>query len=277
MLKPCQGIGVLCQKNQMQQIARCSVDLVPLRVLPNHKSEQFSQLLLGDWVVCGQQEGHWMAVSSCWNGDTGWVLSGQLDIMIDGVLPIQGINALHTGQLAGIFQTSGSVPNCMPISLHWHKRYLQTIKNLRVDAMPFEIDYASSSSTLSEQVAQCEKVFTGVPYAWGGMSYLGIDCSGLVQLLYRYRGIPLPHSASKQIEMGRVLDFIQEVKPGDVAFFADEEGQVVHVGIMLSPTRILHASASGGRVQVDDMDWQGIMNAQGNRTHNLRVIKRLEE
>lgn len=265
------------KKNPMQQLARCSVSLAPLRVLPDHQSEQFSQLLSGDWVICGQQKGHWLAVTSCWNGDTGWVLKGQLAMLTLEVPPIRGINAMQADHLMGLFQTSVSMPDMLPINHDWYKRYRNASKDLLVEAMPFAIDEHASSIALSRQVADCEKAFMGAPYVWGGMSFLGVDCSGLVQLLYRYRGIPLPHSASKQIHMGRVLDFIQEARAGDVAFFADDDGQVVHVGIMLSPTRILHASASGGRVQVDDIDWQGIINAQGNRTHSLRVIKRLEE
>jgi hypothetical protein len=265
------------QKNPMQQLARCSVQLAPLRVLPDHKSEQYSQLLIGDWVICGQQIGQWVEVSLCWNGDTGWVLYGQLELLVDGISPIWGLNALHSEHVVGLFQTSVSMPNMMLIDNFWHKRYLQACQELLVQAMPFVVNHDASSITLKMHVALCEHALMGAPYVWGGMSFLGIDCSGLVQLLYRYRGIPLPHSASKQIQMGRVLDFIQEAQAGDLAFFADEDGHVVHVGIMLSPTRILHASASSGRVQVDNIDWQGIINAHGNRTHSLRVIKRIEE
>lgn len=277
MLIPCQGNGVLFPKKDMQQLARCSVSIAPLRVLPDHKSEQFSQLLKGDWVGCGRSEGAWTEVALCWNGDMGWVLSGQLQASDDAVSPLSGLSALQAEQLIGVFHTGDVEPSICPIDTTWQARYRKASSASLREALPCVVDEKAIPISLEQHVKECVQALTGAPYVWGGMSYLGVDCSGLVQLLYRYRGIPLPHAASKQIEAGRVLDFIQEVVAGDLAFFADEEGQVVHVGIMLSPTQIFHASARSGRAQVDAIDWQGIINSDGNRTHSLRVIKRLEE
>lgn len=262
----------------MQHIARCSVRLAPMRVFPDHKSEQYTQLIEGDWVVIQRGEGVWVLVESLWNGDSGWVLRGQLTL-IEGALPIiRGLNALQKQTVCGqwLDATDG---DSVRIQSDWQERYaratqLLSIPPMRVDVEPLGGEQGTS---LSEHVHQCMDVFLGAPYAWGGMSYWGMDCSGLVQLLYRYRGIPMPHSASKQATMGRILDFIQEAQPGDLAFFNDADGQVVHVGILLSPDRILHASARSGRVQQDAIDWQGIINTDGERTHTLRIITRIEE
>jgi len=261
---------------RMQQLARCSVRLAPLKVLPDHKSEQFSQLLLGDVVSLGRQVGPWVEVNLCWNMDAGWVLCGQLEPLQGTLLPITGLSGMEATSLCGVFQTAHASSHFL-IDSGWYNRYFNAISDSEIKAMPFELNNEALPISLAEQVGLCKQVFWGTPYAWGGMSFLGIDCSGLVQLLYRYRGIPLPHSASKQMHYGRVLDFIQEVKAGDLAFFANEDTHIEHVGIMLSPSSILHASARSGRVQTDMLDWQGIINGEGKRTHTLRVIKRIEE
>ena len=52
----------------------------------------------------------------------------------------------------------------------------------------------------------------------------------------------------------------------------DADGNIIHVGILLNTTEILHAH---GKVRVDAIDDYGIVNAYGqNRVHKLRLIKR---
>ena len=60
---------------------------------------------------------------------------------------------------------------------------------------------------------------------------------------------------------------------GDLAFFDNEQGKITHVGILLSPHQIIHASAV---VRIDPIDQAGIVSSTtGLRTHQLRTIRRL--
>jgi gamma-D-glutamyl-L-lysine dipeptidyl-peptidase len=68
------------------------------------------------------------------------------------------------------------------------------------------------------------------------------------------------------------VGFLQEAQCGDLAFFDNEEGQIIHTGILLSNQQIIHAA---GKVRIDNIDNQGIVNsATGERTQQLRLIKR---
>ena len=56
-----------------------------------------------------------------------------------------------------------------------------------------------------------------------------------------------------------------------MAFFDDDEGKIIHVGIILEENYIIHAS---GKVRIDRIDQQGIFNTEiGSHTHKLRLIK----
>lgn len=127
----------------------------------------------------------------------------------------------------------------------------------------------------AEKIKQVVLKYIDVPYLWGGKSLCGIDCSGFSQQVYKTFQIILPRDSYQQAELGEVVGFLAEARCGDLAFFDNEEGRITHVGIMLNSSEIIHAS---GKVRVDKIDSQGIINAEtGVRTHKLRIIKRYKK
>ena len=135
----------------------------------------------------------------------------------------------------------------------------------------FETENFVNKNNIRESLVESAKKFINVPYLWGGRSYFGIDCSALVQLVYKIHGITLPRDADKQAELGEARDFVEESEPGDLAFFEDETGFISHVGLVLSPFELIHAS---GKVRIDSLDFSGIYNAEKNKhTHKLRMVK----
>jgi len=85
--------------------------------------------------------------------------------------------------------------------------------------------------------------FLGVPYAFGGTSTSGFDCSGFVQHVFAMLGIALPRTADAQYDVGHRA--VGGPRPGDLVFF-DTYGGVSHVGIYLGDGRFVHASSSHG-------------------------------
>jgi cell wall-associated NlpC family hydrolase len=101
---------------------------------------------------------------------------------------------------------------------------------------------------------------------------MGVDCSGFVQVVFKMLGKKLKRDAWMQAEQGEKVDQLEAARKGDLAFFSNDNGKIIHVGILLSNDSIIHAS---GKVRIDPIDHLGIIHSgNGKRTHRLSAIRR---
>tara|TARA_B100000579_G_C22768728_1_gene822877 strand:- start:664 stop:1380 length:717 start_codon:yes stop_codon:yes gene_type:complete len=111
-----------------------------------------------------------------------------------------------------------------------------------------------------EKIFERVKIFTNVKYKWGGKNFDGIDCSGLVQLFYKFNNLYCPRDTGPQF---RFFKKFKSIKKGSIVFWKG------HVAICLSKKKLIHAY--GPKKKVIVMDIKKTINLI-KKTAKLEVI-----
>lgn len=125
--------------------------------------------------------------------------------------------------------TTSAVPSRVTRALHLQK---------------FANGIAARGAAMASNLTRNAMKFLGVPYAFGGTSAGGFDCSGYVQHVFATLGVHLPRTADAQYDAGKT--FAGRPQAGDLVFFHTYASGVSHVGIALGDGRFVHASSSHG-------------------------------
>ena len=99
---------------------------------------------------------------------------------------------------------------------------------------------AARRKASGEAIAETALMFLGAPYQWGGVTVVGLDCSGLVQAVHRRFGLLLPRNADQQETAGREVS-LRSAQPGDLLCYGD------HIAIYLGGGEIVHATEDRGQ------------------------------
>ncbi len=246
----------------------CIVAVCPLRSEASHRSEMVSQLLFGEAAEVIETAKDFIHIRCLYDDYVGWAQkSGLVEVDEETALrkPVSFTFKRNTTVL--INGSEMYVPIATPMFAG------STLGNYTIEYKEEETLLFEPSFFTDEVIKMAALLYENVPYLWGGKSSFGIDCSGLVQQVFKLFGKRLPRDAYQQATGGEVVHFLQEAQCGDLAYFDNDDGRIVHVGILFDADEIIHAS---GSVRVDTIDSYGIINKQtGERTHKLRIIKRM--
>jgi hypothetical protein len=232
-----------------------------------------TQLLFGETYTILEDGEDWLKITTSFDNYPCWINAKQHTRLTDNEFKSMKGHILSSELVQVI---SGSDRNSVfPITVG------STLPNftdgkLKIGSSEFLFEGQICDSTVKKSVKELKEtayLFLNAPYLWGGRSPFGIDCSGFMQLVYKLNGYKLPRDASQQVELGTPLSFVEEAEAGDLAFFDNEEGNIIHVGMILENQQIIHAS---GCVRIDKFDHYGIFHSDNKKySHMLRVIKKV--
>lgn len=247
------------------QYGICSLSIIPLRIEPSDKSELVSQLLYGEHFKVLEQRKSWSKIRVAFDNYEGWIDNKQfLEVSEDNYKSLQNSTSKLSIDLVEFIQDEYN--ELYPISLG-SSLNSTSLLNHSYDGNSVEGQYEK------DDFIKTAFLYLNAPYLWGGRSPFGIDCSGFTQMVYKLCGYELLRDASQQATQGEALSFIEESEPGDLAFFDNAEGIIIHVGIIMKDNYIIHAH---GKVRIDRIDHTGIYDANKKMyTHKLRVIKKI--
>jgi cell wall-associated NlpC family hydrolase len=230
----------------------CIVTVAPVRAESSDKAEIVTEILFGESADILEVSKNWTKIKMHYDGYEGWMDTKQIKTVTDEELAKRKVTVI-TEDFSSVLMNDGKI-------------LLSMGSEVEFPAVP-----SRRSHDVRESVALTAREFLNVPYLWGGKSFFAVDCSGFTQLVYKIHDVKLPRDTYQQAEIGEPLTFVEESQPGDLAFFENEDGRIIHVGIMLENQKIIHAS---GKVRIDTLDSTGIFNKELNKhTHKLRVIK----
>jgi hypothetical protein len=272
----------------MPELFVIAQNVVNLYAAPNMSSGMVSQVILGDRVaVTDRQEGF----CSVTTADTyqGWLAEHTLAAPHDDpdsltttittlFADVYSAPDAHSELLTKLVVTSpvvlarraggdGWVPLDLP---NGQRGFVHRVSlNLahepepssRLHAIPSSIGREALVAALGRNIAETAKRFIGTPYLWGGCTPFGLDCSGLIQLVYKLNGIQLLRDAHQQwadkrfvrVEEGQTLGTAL-LEDGDLVVFSRRpDKRPTHIGLALGDGRFLHARGGQG-VRIDDND-----------------------
>lgn len=215
-----------------------------------HQSEMVTQALFGETCKILDQKNEWYLIKQ-WDGYEGWLYS------FNGLVTNKKYDSnyvLHDLIGKMIDENSEVVTNIV---------FGAKVKAEKMGSQ-FSIDLPNGQKAISyntflskplsatrENIINMTKRFIGTPYLWGGKSSYGMDCSGLVQTVFRAVGIDLTRDAFLQAQFLQKHKIDQsDIKAGDLLFFGESD-KITHVAISLGELCFINAR---GYVRKESID-----------------------
>ena len=258
----------------MADYGYCNTSMAAMRAEPSERSEMVSQLFFYEVFTILEDTVKWLFIRCENDGYTGWIdrkqylpITNKEYTLLRGrsmAFPKDFITTLENQQTSERIRIFHGTP--LPVNIQGVVEI-----NSQQWKPEGEIFYRPSSPD-RKNIVKMAKSYEQTHYLWGGKSCFGCDCSGFVQTIYNMNGVSIKRDASQQAREGETVNLIDEALPGDLLFFDNHEGAIIHVGILIEENQIIHAS---GCVRIDKIDHFGIFNSQQQTyTHKLRIIKR---
>lgn len=237
-----------------------------------------TQILLGEHFEIIEESEKWCKIKLNHDGYEGWMDKKMITYLDEEEFHYLTVNPQPTSSdIFNIVQQVDHYHNFLIVAGSTLPFYTEKDATFKIAGTSYRLEgnavFKNVNIDTRTKIINSALNYFNSPYLWGGRTPLGIDCSGLTQIAYKIAGIKIPRDASQQAKIGTHFSFVEEALPGDLAFFDNDNGDIVHVGIIWEKNKIIHSS---GKVRIDNIDHAGIYNIETKRyTHKLRLMKKI--
>ena len=235
--------------------------VINLHKKPSIKSEVVTQMLYGDSFSVHKKTQKWLKISIKEDNYKGYIQSKNFS---DYISPTHKINSLKSKiyklpNKKVINKLSfGSKIKITSSKKNFCKFYKGWINKKDIKPILFRQNDPFKKITL----------FKNIKYKWGGKSFKGIDCSGLVQICLNYNNIFCPRDAKDQVKYFKKNINLRKIKKNDILYWKG------HVAVALSKKQLIHAYGPLKKTVIMDID-DTINRIKRTAKLNLGKIKRI--
>lgn len=234
--------------------AYANTGIVALRAEPSDAAEMVTQFLMGETLdVLHEQQDSWIKVRAHFDGYQGWVNRKELEFFEPGELD-EWLD--QSGLQRSIYHTFRAGSSCeemtlIPVGTLAVMEEMNGAMEVKLPHRSFEVS-GDLSMLKGETLLDTARGFLGTPYLWGGRTDVGVDCSGLVQMVFALHGYRVPRDSGDQYAVSKdgVME-LGEARPGDLIYFNPQGDKITHVGFYAGNGAVLHAS---GNVHIASLD-----------------------
>lgn len=259
--------------NDVLDFGVCRLSVVPVRSDASDRAELVTQLFFGEHyeILSSTKDKKWLRIRIHYDQYEGWIDAKQH-------------HSITKEHFEYINRADFKITTDITTSILYNKNPLTIVMGSIIpisgsELFRMEEQFAfngESKSMGQKRDAEFLKLtaykYLNSPYQWGGKNPFGIDCSGFVQMVFKISGYKLNRDTAQQSKQGKEIQ-LNDMEPGDLAFFRSKEDKISHVGIILADSKIIHAS---GKVRIDYLNEEGILHSDTKvYSHQLVAIRRI--
>jgi gamma-D-glutamyl-L-lysine dipeptidyl-peptidase len=250
--------------------------VAPVHREPSLRTEQVTQLVLGETARVVEANGEWRRVRLDQDRYEGWVHRGYALETDHEIARAWRESAAGWSEGAVVRVDDGAIVR-LPVRArigfaHPHVDLPDGRRGLVIAGAVTPFQRVTARARACSPDLWALRTFAGTPYQWGGLTPWGVDCSGLVQTTFLARAVLLPRDAAQQVSAGHAVA-PGDQRPGDLLFFSERGDRITHVAFQGPSDTLIHSTVACGGLVMEP--WGPGSRAMVLRTQ-LVAVRRVE-